>query len=228
MVGPSAIRARRRNCRIDVGKLLGIAGVCQKASEFVFVGLPRKQKIGVKHSQAELHAVPFTRVQVSRYTLEKAHFAAWKRGPENRKNKVKLPPPSVPPPEALYEFLGSTVTFWNRRGMPTILGMNFWGGGGGLKPWRNKAEKIAEKTRWRTSLRNSPAIFQNSPGQIEKFTPNPLCRAFFLGGEGGSSRTLFSAFLKHAFREVTSGFCKGTVPGAPSLPSPGPLRMPKK
>ena len=37
----------------------------------------------------------------------------------------------------------------------------------------------------------------------------------------------FSAFLKHAFREVTSGFCKGTVPGAPPRPSPGPLRMPK-
>ena len=36
-----------------------------------------------------------------------------------------------------------------------------------------------------------------------------------------------SAFLKHAFREVTSGFCKGTVPGAPPRPSPGPLRMPK-
>ena len=37
----------------------------------------------------------------------------------------------------------------------------------------------------------------------------------------------FSAFLRHAFREVTCGFCKGTVPGAPPLPSPGPLRMPK-
>ena len=37
-----------------------------------------------------------------------------------------------------------------------------------------------------------------------------------------------SAFLKHAFREVTCGFCKGTVPGAPPLPFPGPLRMPKK
>ena len=30
-----------------------------------------------------------------------------------------------------------------------------------------------------------------------------------------------------AFREVTSGFCKGTVPGAPPCPSPEPLRMPK-
>ena len=35
----------------------------------------------------------------------------------------------------------------------------------------------------------------------------------------------YSAFLKHAFREVTSGFCKGTVPGAPLVPSPGSLRM---
>ena len=37
---------------------------------------------------------------------------------------------------------------------------------------------------------------------------------------------IFSVFLKHAFREVTSGFCKGTVPGAPPRRSPGPLRMP--
>ena len=61
-----------------------------------------------------------------------------------------------------------------------------------------------------------------------------LCEAL---GLGGYSRTTvcnqiahvkcLSAFLKHAFREVTCGFCKGTVPGAPPLPSPGPLRMPK-
>ena len=36
-----------------------------------------------------------------------------------------------------------------------------------------------------------------------------------------------SAFFKHAFRQVTCGFWKGIVPGAPPLPSPGPLRMPK-
>ena len=42
-----------------------------------------------------------------------------------------------------------------------------------------------------------------------------------------NQQDLFSAFLKHAFREVTCGFCKGTVPGAPPRPSPGPLRMPK-
>ena len=40
--------------------------------------------------------------------------------------------------------------------------------------------------------------------------------------------TFFSAFLKHAFREVTSGFCKGTVPGAPPRPSSKPLRIPQK
>ena len=34
--------------------------------------------------------------------------------------------------------------------------------------------------------------------------------------------------LKHAFREVTSGFSKGTVPGASPLHPPGPLRMRKK
>ena len=33
-----------------------------------------------------------------------------------------------------------------------------------------------------------------------------------------------SAFLKHAFREVTLGFCKGTVPGRGA---PGRLRIPK-
>ena len=30
---------------------------------------------------------------------------------------------------------------------------------GGLKPWKNKAEKFAEKNRNQNSLRNSPAIF---------------------------------------------------------------------
>ena len=39
---------------------------------------------------------------------------------------------------------------------------------------------------------------------------------------------LSSAFLKHAFREVTFGCCKGTVPGALPLPSPVPVRMPKR
>ena len=47
--------------------------------------------------------------------------------------------------------------------MPTSLGVNFgreffFGGGGGLKPWKNKAEKLAIKNRHRNSLRNSPAI----------------------------------------------------------------------
>ena len=38
------------------------------------------------------------------FKVEKAHFAAQKKGPENRKNQIKLRPPSVPPPETLYEF----------------------------------------------------------------------------------------------------------------------------
>ena len=37
--------------------------------------------------------------------------------------------------------------------MPTVLGVNFWGGGG-LKPLRNKAEKFAEEVRLKKSLRN--------------------------------------------------------------------------
>ena len=44
----------------------------------------------------------------------------------------------------------------------------FLGGGGGVKPWRNKPEKIAGEMRWQFS--------KNSPDQIIKFTPNPLCR----------------------------------------------------
>ena len=36
------------------------------------------------------------------FKVEKAHLAAEKRGPENR-NMKKFAPPSVPPPEALYE-----------------------------------------------------------------------------------------------------------------------------
>ena len=37
---------------------------------------------------------------------------------------------------------------------------------------------------------------------------------------------LLSAFLKHAFREVTSGFAKVPYQGRP-LALPGPLRVPK-
>ena len=67
-------------------------------------------------------------------------------------------------------------------------------------------------------------------------------RAFRLPGAGGGSFPLYGgtfarsysvpielfsgdvtlAFPKHAFREVTSGFLKGTAPGIPPLPSPGP------
>ena len=35
--------------------------------------------------------------------------------------------------------------------------------------------------------------------------------------------SIMSTFVKHAFRELISGFCKGTVPGAPPVPFPGPL-----
>ena len=50
--------------------------------------------------------------------------------------------------------LGSRKRNW--RGMPTRLGVTFWGS---LKPWKDKAEKFAIKIRHRNSLRNSPAIF---------------------------------------------------------------------
>ena len=43
------------------------------------------------------------------FKVAKAHSAAWKKGPENRKNEVKSRPPSVPAPEALYELC------WTRR-----------------------------------------------------------------------------------------------------------------
>ena len=50
--------------------------------------------------------------------------------------------------------------------MPTIWGVKFGRTFfGGLKPWINKAKTFAEKTRWRNSLRNSPAISENSLDQ---------------------------------------------------------------
>ena len=65
-------------------------------------------------------------------------------------------------------------TFWVRKSeigedMPTILGVNFgpeFFGEGGLKAWRNKAEKFAGKIRHQNSLRNS----QKSP-QIRSAEP---------------------------------------------------------
>ena len=67
-----------------------------------------------------------------------------------------------------------------------------------------------------------------TPLQFHFLEPKIYSRRF--SAYGGDQDLAFSlktvsAFLKHAFREVTSGFCKGTVPGAPPLPSPGSLRM---
>ena len=46
-----------------------------------------------------------------------------------------------------------------------ILGVNFLGG---LKPWKNKAEKFAIKIRHQNLLRNSPAIFLKFAGPKKK------------------------------------------------------------
>ena len=49
--------------------------------------------------------------------------------------------------------------------MPTILDVNFGREFlGGLKPWKNKAEKFAIKIRRRNSLRNSRAILLQFTG----------------------------------------------------------------
>ena len=49
-----------------------------------------------------------------------------------------------------------------------ILGVNFLGG---LRPWKNKAEKIAEKMSCRNSMRNSPALFLKFAGPNKKKLP---------------------------------------------------------
>ena len=43
--------------------------------------------------------------------------------------------------------------------MPTILGVKFIFGGGGVKPWENKAEKFATKFAIKFRLRSSPVNF---------------------------------------------------------------------
>ena len=50
------------------------------------------------------------------------------------------------------------------------FGREYWGGG--LKPWKNKADKFAEKNRHQNSLRNSPEIFLKFAKQ-KKIHPNP-------------------------------------------------------
>ena len=52
-------------------------------------------------NQAVIQGVPFMGVQVLR--LKMLMLLHEKKGPEKRKNEVKFAPPSVPPPEALYE-----------------------------------------------------------------------------------------------------------------------------
>ena len=69
----------------------------------------------------------------------------------------------------------------NWRGMPTILGENsgrrevFFGGGawnpGETRP-KNSRKNVAGEIRWEIRRQFS----YNSPDQLKKFTPNPLCR----------------------------------------------------
>ena len=63
------------------------------------------------------------------FKVEKAHFAAWKKGPENRKNEVKLPP-SVSPHEALYDecwalFCNKLVFFKGTAHLDPLLSASF-------------------------------------------------------------------------------------------------------
>ena len=66
---------------------------------------------------------------------------------------------------------------------------------------------------------------RSSFGEVRKICWSLRCLVRFPPPIRFEPPHIMSAFLKHAFREVTSGFCKGTVPGAPPLPSPGSLRM---
>ena len=57
------------------------------------------------------------------FKVEKADFAVWNKGLENHNNEVKLPPPSVPAPEALYGVVlvvrvarPTSLTIWHRCG----------------------------------------------------------------------------------------------------------------
>ena len=48
--------------------------------------------------------------------------------------------------------------------MPTILGVNFGGDffgrrGGGVKPWKNKAENLAGNSWWKDPLKQFRAVF---------------------------------------------------------------------
>ena len=61
-----------------------------------------------------------------------------------------------------------------------------------------------------------------SRGNIEKN------QAIQYGMKFSIENVLFhSALLKHAFREVTCGFCKGTVPGCPLAPPQAPKNAQK-
>ena len=48
-----------------------------------------------------------------KFKVEKAQFAAWKKGPENRKIEVKLRPPSVPPPWSTL-WPSHVFVYWNK------------------------------------------------------------------------------------------------------------------
>ena len=95
--------------RIDCAENLQFCVCCQMI--FDFVGLQKRncllctfkenfqdmkfQTLFVAVNQAVLHGVPFTGVQV--FKVEKAHVAAQKKGPENRKKWSKIAPPLCRP-----------------------------------------------------------------------------------------------------------------------------------
>ena len=68
---------------------------------------------------------------------------------------------------------------------------------------------------------------KSCPHNAKKYVGKRFCEYGFGVQDLRSLALVLSAFLRHAFRQVASGFCEGTVPGAPPLPSPGPLRMPR-
>ena len=61
---------------------------------------PQTKNHGLRFSSPETHQAVLQGGCLqggANFKVEKAHFAARKKGPENRKNEVNLRPPSVPP-----------------------------------------------------------------------------------------------------------------------------------
>ena len=70
--------------------------------------------------------------------------------------------------------IGVKITLGSKKRNADNFGREFFLGGEGLKPWKNKAEKLAEKTTSKFAEKSAGNFLKFA--KQRKINPNPLCR----------------------------------------------------